>query len=209
MLDHLAMRGTRWPEHCKGAVDELISAIKEVSSSHNGPHPTVDRTGAPTSEQQAQEIRSQPTHPKRQRIVTGIGRESERSLQAIVPNQTPHAPNPIEANDRNTPGVATETVSMPNDMNWNRLSTPTARASQNQVYQSDPVDFVRNQGPSSPSRFWPQASDEMGNVELADGQQPMMWYDQIFASSFSAIDNPFLVAAEFDASIDPTWNYLT
>lgn len=35
-----------------------------------------------------------------------------------------------------------------------------------------------------------------------------MWYDQLFASSFCAIDNPFLAAAEFDASIDPTWNYL-
>lgn len=35
-----------------------------------------------------------------------------------------------------------------------------------------------------------------------------MWYDQLFDSSFSALDNPFLAAAQFDPSIDPTWSYL-
>ena len=209
MLDHLAMRGTRWPEHCKGAVDELISAIKEVFSSHGGPHSTVDRIEDSRPEQQVQEIGAQPAHAKRRRTVTGIGSESERSLQAIVPNQTPPPPRMIGVAGRNTSGVAIQTVSTPNDISWNQLSTPSARASQDQAYPRNPAVVTRNQGPSSPSSFLPQSSNEMGNVELADGQQPMMWYDQIFASSFSAIDNPFLVAAEFDASIDPTWNYLT
>jgi hypothetical protein len=47
----------------------------------------------------------------------------------------------------------------------------------------------------------------LDNIPL-EGHESMMWYDQLFASSFSAIDNPFLVNAEFDASVDPTWNYL-
>jgi hypothetical protein len=42
----------------------------------------------------------------------------------------------------------------------------------------------------------------------AEGQESMMWYDQLFDSSFSVIDNPFLAAAQFDSSVDPTWSYL-
>ena len=41
-----------------------------------------------------------------------------------------------------------------------------------------------------------------------EGQESMMWYDQLFDSSFSVIDNPFLAAAQFDPSVDPTWSYL-
>lgn len=52
-----------------------------------------------------------------------------------------------------------------------------------------------------------QAESNLDTVPV-EGQESMMWYDQLFASSFSAIDNPLLVAAEFDASVDPTWNYL-
>lgn len=39
-------------------------------------------------------------------------------------------------------------------------------------------------------------------------QESMMWFDQLFASTFSAIDNPSLAFAEYDASIDPNWSYL-
>jgi hypothetical protein len=41
-----------------------------------------------------------------------------------------------------------------------------------------------------------------------EGQESLLWYDQLFASSFNAIENPFLVAAEFDTSIDTTWSHL-
>ena len=43
---------------------------------------------------------------------------------------------------------------------------------------------------------------------VGEGQESMMWFDQMFDSSFSAIDNPFLAAAQLDPSIDPTWSYL-
>ncbi|CAI0655283.1 unnamed protein product, partial [Colletotrichum noveboracense] len=41
-----------------------------------------------------------------------------------------------------------------------------------------------------------------------EGQESMVWYDQLFANSFGAIDYPFLAAAQFDPSVDPTWSYL-
>jgi hypothetical protein len=52
-----------------------------------------------------------------------------------------------------------------------------------------------------------QPCPDLNTIPL-EGHESMMWYDQLFASSFSAIDNPFLVNAEFDASVDPNWNYL-
>lgn len=41
-----------------------------------------------------------------------------------------------------------------------------------------------------------------------EGHESAVWFDQLFATSFSAIDNPFLAAAHLDPSIDPTWSYL-
>lgn len=52
------------------------------------------------------------------------------------------------------------------------------------------------------------SGDSGGFGVTGEGQESMMWYDQLFDSSFSALDNPFLAAAQFDPSIDPTWSYL-
>ncbi|KAF3357793.1 ABC transporter B family member 11 [Verticillium dahliae VDG1] len=41
-----------------------------------------------------------------------------------------------------------------------------------------------------------------------EGQESMVWYDQLFANSLGAIDYPYMAAAQFDSSIDPTWSYL-
>jgi hypothetical protein len=63
---------------------------------------------------------------------------------------------------------------------------------------------------STPSTSLAPESQPYPNLDTIplEGHESMMWYDQLFASSFSAIDNPFLVNAEFDASVDPNWNYL-
>lgn len=53
-----------------------------------------------------------------------------------------------------------------------------------------------------------ESVDPVGFGVPGEGQESMMWYDQLFDSSFSALDNPFLAAAQFDPSIDPTWSYL-
>lgn len=66
-------------------------------------------------------------------------------------------------------------------------------------------DFFTTPNISMPVEGQPYPS--LDNMPL-EGHESMMWYDQLFASSFSAIDNPFLVNAEFDASVDPTWNSL-
>lgn len=53
----------------------------------------------------------------------------------------------------------------------------------------------------------PIADHEMGTMP-GEGEEALMWYDQLFASTFSAIQNPFLASAQFDSSIDPNWSYL-
>lgn len=43
---------------------------------------------------------------------------------------------------------------------------------------------------------------------LREGQESMDWYNQLFANSLGAIDYPYMAAAQFDSSVDPTWSYL-
>lgn len=68
------------------------------------------------------------------------------------------------------------------------------------------------QQPLPAGQFPPEVSYDAAAADSAtipgEGQESMMWYDQLFATSFSAIDNPFLAAAHLDPSIDPTWSYL-
>lgn len=68
---------------------------------------------------------------------------------------------------------------------------------------------LQNQGGS---RFAPGMANnggQSGDGSIpVEGQESAVWYDQLFATSFSALDNPFLAAAHLDPSIDPTWSYL-
>ncbi|KAK2055940.1 fungal-specific transcription factor domain-containing protein [Colletotrichum caudatum] len=61
--------------------------------------------------------------------------------------------------------------------------------------------------PSDAASF-PSASTDPTEIGPGEGQESMVWYDQLFANSFGAIDYPFLAAAQFDSSVDPTWSYL-
>lgn len=73
------------------------------------------------------------------------------------------------------------------------------------------VGQLTNPGPEDGqlSAAIPYEGTESGAAPMpGEGQESMMWYDQLFDSSFSAIDNPLLAAAQFDPSIDPTWSYL-
>jgi hypothetical protein len=47
-----------------------------------------------------------------------------------------------------------------------------------------------------------------GETAVLEGQEPMAWYDQLFANSLGALDYPFLAAAQSDPTVDPTWSYL-
>lgn len=55
----------------------------------------------------------------------------------------------------------------------------------------------------------PYQPPDLGTTPIpGEGQESMMWYDQLFDGSFGAIDNPFLAAAQLDNSIDPTYSFL-
>ena len=48
--------------------------------------------------------------------------------------------------------------------------------------------------------------DATPGVNGGDGaQESMMWYDQLFDSSFGVVDNLFLATAPFDASGETDW----
>ncbi|KAI9152290.1 Transcriptional activator protein acu-15 [Paramyrothecium foliicola] len=211
MLSHLATRGTSWPEYCKGAVDELISAIKELANPRNAPPSMVDLTEGSRVEQQLRDSDSRPRPQKRRLTMAESEHNSgiEKSAHTNEPNRAGSNRNTIDVNPSNWQGAASRTAATQDAQDWRQLTTPSAQPTQSQSYSSDNATLGYGQAPSSSTVVGPPALDDAAGADLAEGQQPMMWYDQLFASSFSAIDNPFLVAAEFDASIDPTWNYLT
>lgn len=53
-------------------------------------------------------------------------------------------------------------------------------------------------------------SQFLQNEEFAmrEGEESLVWYEQLFSHSLGAIDFPYMAAAQFDPSVDPTWAYL-
>lgn len=235
-LRHLAARGTSWPEYCLEAIDELISAVQELlhpqPSSHESPRnvaassqsflPSVIPQDAVSRNQNVDQ-----TPIRRQGISSGREAASATIRQPNpnqVPMQTNNEPGTTANSDhvdavtdaqqhqtRSSPRV--EYLSQPN-MTWQQTPTPVR-----QMEKAGTTSIPNNQVPpinaaTADSREPGASMTALGQADLSigtmpvEGQESIMWYDQLFASSFSAIDNPFLVAAEFDASIDPTWNYL-
>ncbi|KPM39397.1 hypothetical protein AK830_g7150 [Neonectria ditissima] len=230
MLGHLAARDTAWPEYCLEAVDELIAAVQELScplpqdatealASTQALHRTVTSQSAISKAQENTAV------PKKGRgttsgwdsTATGVdtgqvpggsltepgvsthgtrssGPEAHLQHQNAAPSRT-FWPSQPDAHWRErllrgqSCGITGLSLSGSQATSANHSGVPGTQTISSSHMTAEPLD----------------APIETGPVE---GQESMMWYDQLFASSFSAIDNPFLVAAEFDASIDPTWNYL-
>ena len=51
-------------------------------------------------------------------------------------------------------------------------------------------------------------SSQDQEIPIREGEESMIWYEQLFANSLGALDYPYMAAAQFDASVDPTWSYL-
>lgn len=49
-------------------------------------------------------------------------------------------------------------------------------------------------------------SNSLDSGTDAEGQESMIWFDQLFANAFGTLDYPVLAAAQFDPSIDPIWS---
>ncbi|RBA18969.1 hypothetical protein FPRO05_09898 [Fusarium proliferatum] len=212
ILGHLAARDTSWPEYCLGAIDELTSTIQELS----------------------QELPTMIESPVDAIITTRSFSPSVGSQVRSAENTTPtrlsrtqHA-HSQSAETRDSPNSISQNISSNTQALQGLSSTQPFRPQQNKrprtTYHStgilsQDIPYSQPQNPQAPysndflstpnTSLNPEGPPGMNldNIPL-EGHESMMWYDQLFASSFSAIDNPFLVNAEFDASVDPTWNYL-
>lgn len=221
ILSHLAARDTSWPEYCLGAIDELISAVQELSQARAPPleSPTDDSV---TSHSRTLAARQQDENTfartRRRETVTGweqsaTGRSNDpsgnvsRDLSTLPENEAN-----FDTTSQHYP-TGSSGAPLQGHMPWQQrhpqqhLAHVTAQNGSDSQLGAPGVSRMNNghDGPSFASLG--QADSNLDTVPV-EGQESIMWYDQLFASSFSAIDNPFLVAAEFDASIDPTWNYL-
>ncbi|CAG1993008.1 unnamed protein product [Fusarium graminearum] len=206
ILGHLAARDTSWPEYCLGAIDELTSTVQELSQDRpcliESPADAsiTTRTFSPGVPHERGGDTTTPSRPPRslnQDPATGLGATTDTR-----DTERPSLPNTSSATDsprlqqRKRQRIFPSATAMSHGIPYHQQETPHGPYTGDLL--STPNTSFPLEGPVYP---------QFDNVPL-EGQESMMWYDQLFASSFSAIDNPFLVHAEFDASVDPTWNYL-
>ena len=150
---------------------------------------------------------------------------NDESGETDWPNQTPTTPVVLssagivrKAPDRH---AASKEHLQRRASDWPRMASTlpgTPRYFQNGMSQSNGANQPVWSSPSAaptlentqPTSARPGDGEDMYPGGLPPvGQESMAWYDQLFDSSFSALDNPFLAGAQFDSSIDPTWSYLT
>ena len=224
----MAARDTSWPEYCLSAIEELLSAVKEI-------HPTQ---GSQTQNTVSNDASSRAQSAARASVRNTRSRAHE---EGSTTNSAPShdVGEPAWADNTSAPPVVlssaglgrrtseqppiSEDFAQQRAADWSRATTlftghprnqnyPPSQAGASDLYQ--PV-WVNPMAASAfengqPTPSGPGAGQDLPPSGFApEGQESMAWYDQLFGSSFSAIDNPFLAAAQFDPSIDPTWSYLT
>lgn len=190
ILSHLAARDTSWPEYCLDAIEELISAIQELSQARL---PSLE---SPADDSVTSQVISQPMEPPLQApALHGNNRRATNSSVISERNLQPGSSSLPEAN-----------IQFPTQWPQRYQQQPVLHDNS----QRGPGSHLQEPTLDSATSFSVPLDQTQSNLDAipVEGQESMMWYDQLFASSFSAIDNPLLVAAEFDASVDPTWNYL-
>lgn len=240
VLGYFAVRGTSWPEYCLEAIDELLSAVQEMSTRPTTPLTSSASPGLqgsnPMTHIETNQKQAKPTRLPEPRI-------RERTFPGCVSFAYPGGASLIGESTTITPAEAS-------NIGLSRLSKPAATSRMENQHRrmntSQQTDLERPELPEQVRQLFEQQttntlgtqsdvaslagnnradSTNMNGLSYAstwnqypvgmapengslEGHESMKWYDQLFSNSFSAIDNPFLVAAEFDASIDPTWDYL-
>lgn len=199
-LSHLAMRQTAWPEYCLEAIDELLSAVQEMS--HHPPAigdlpPTV-----PSHQGHIDKGTSQPASlgPRSKRPASG----ARWNMSSGVPDGsgTRHSLHESqgtgEAHERNhgTVSLSEPSISPP------QPAPPESHGPLQPRPQIAPGVSYNINTPNSNrfDVFNSGITETLGGSAATgplEGQDSLIWYDQLFASSFNAIDNPFLVASDF------------
>ncbi|EEY23041.1 conserved hypothetical protein [Verticillium alfalfae VaMs.102] len=237
MLRHIAARETAWPAYCLSAIDELTAAVREVTIPNFMPGNVPPGARHSTSQQQSRG-QGNSTGRSRRSDSTSVTRPASAhprrntgfSPTLATSSGIPDDPSTGATNTRENGG---DNLFLPER---NRDSRPLRNDHNEPVQWQQPAGSTtspRNpdawqmrapqQEPGGPSRatmsgFGGQQMSAtvaggpfaLSQQELlpGEGQESMVWYDQLFANSLGAIDYPYMAAAQFDSSIDPTWSYL-
>ncbi|KAJ0380228.1 hypothetical protein COL26b_001340 [Colletotrichum chrysophilum] len=182
ILRHIASRDTSWPEYCLSAIDELTAA------SVSGQPGTSNLRTRFSPSVAASSGRPDDTIPAAADTMTWTQTQSDglEDASGRWPTQASPASGPPLAAWSASPGAQSFQATAPQD-SPNFDSQPFSLA-----LAATSFPAVNNAETGAPG----------------EGQESMVWYDQLFANSFGAIDYPFLAAAQFDPSVDPTWSYL-
>ncbi|KAH8879780.1 hypothetical protein GQ53DRAFT_789065 [Thozetella sp. PMI_491] len=212
VLIHLAARDTSWPEYCRSAVKSLVAAIEKQAQTTR--HNLSARS--PGGEDVYDQVSSEPA-------LTDRGQHS-------TPPENVALGSSFDARDRATSQVG-QTQSTPGTSTGD-----TADFRQPELLQSTPSNHPqagsRCHHTSCPGNSHQEQSRLHGNIELADtisphgghmGQNMVMnfdtteqglgthltssWYQEMVTDSFSAIDYPFLAAAQLDPFMDPILSF--
>ncbi|EGY16138.1 uncharacterized protein VDAG_07302 [Verticillium dahliae VdLs.17] len=237
MLRHIAARETAWPEYCLSAIDELTAAVREVTIPNPVPGNAPPGARHPTSQQQSRgqgnstgrSRRSDSTsiarpasaHPRRSTgfsptLATSSGMPDDPSTSAT--NTRENGADNLFFGERNH-----DSRPLRNDhgepLQWRQPAGSTTSPLNPDAWQMR----APQQEPGGPGRT---TTSGLGGEQMSatvaggpfalpqqdllpgEGQESMVWYDQLFANSLGAIDYPYMAAAQFDSSIDPTWSYL-
>ncbi|OHW98689.1 fungal specific transcription factor domain-containing protein [Colletotrichum incanum] len=220
ILRHIASRDTSWPEYCLSAIDELTAAVRELSVPPNPlrRHSSTGNT-APNSHLRSevgQSARPRASHPRARFspcVAASTGRLDDQGLvgpdSTIWPTQN-HSDGMTGPDDPSARwATQTSPTSGPSvNAGWT-ASTPGGQSGFQATAQQDSPSFDAQQfSISLAATSFPSTSISATGTAPGEGQESMVWYDQLFANSFGAIDYPFLAAAQFDPSVDPTWSYL-
>ncbi|GKT79167.1 C6 transcription factor [Colletotrichum tofieldiae] len=220
ILRHIASRDTSWPEYCLSAIDELTAAVRELSAPPNPlrRHPSTGNTALNNHLRPdiGQPARPRASHSRARfspSVAASTGRPDDQGLvgsdSTIWPpqNQSDGIPGPDDPSARwptQTPPTSGPSV----NAGWT-ASTPGGQSGFHAAAQQDSPSFdAQPFSISLAAASFPSTSINATETAPGEGQESMVWYDQLFANSFGAIDYPFLAAAQFDPSVDPTWSYL-
>ncbi|WQF78831.1 hypothetical protein CDEST_03845 [Colletotrichum destructivum] len=234
ILRHIASRDTSWPEYCLSAIDELTAAVRELSAPPGSlrRQPSTSNPAAPPNHLRpdmgqparpsSSSNRPKPSHPRTRfspSVAASTGRPDDQGLGAPPDGTTMWPPPQNQADGFSGPDDQSSgrwpTQASPASgtsapaAGWT-AGTPGAQPGFQAAAQQDSPGFDAAQpfSISLAATSFPSTGVNATEAAPGEGQESMVWYDQLFANSFGAIDYPFLAAAQFDPSVDPTWSYL-
>ncbi|KAH6695014.1 fungal-specific transcription factor domain-containing protein [Plectosphaerella plurivora] len=192
ILRHIAARNTSWPEYCLSAIDELTAAIKDLS------------TDADRSEL------SEPSHASGSQLFPEVYDDtSENSPSArTAQNSGPRYMADTGVTGIPPAGTVSQQKQPPNSAAESLAAKMQRRSGQSGARELQREETAFDQPLSralAASSFASMPGSFMPSETVGEGQESMIWFDQLFANAFGAIDYPVLASAQFDPSVDPSW----